>query len=215
MASSPSQPTASASAPPPPPQSTPQAPAPAAAAVHPTNPFIHNVALGVTPIALFALFLPPRRLDMRAVILGGVALWGTNRLVADYSGTSSVQRLAHRIGSLSGAELPEKAKETQARLRAERARRAARENLLTEDRRGRTEKEKEKERGLLEKVWMGDSDDDWKEKRDRREKEALSEGGGGYWGLIVDQISEVWNQGSKKKDEEGKGGEEGSQSKKP
>ncbi|KAI1466327.1 uncharacterized protein F4812DRAFT_433718 [Daldinia caldariorum] len=217
MASSPSQPpqpTASA-----PPQPQPQSPPGA-------NPFVHNVALGVTPIALLALFLPPRRLDLRAAILGGVALWGTNQLVADYSGTSSMQRMARRIGSLSGAELPEKAKETQARLRAERARRAAataaaaQEGLLMEDQRRRRmaeeeeERNRRKERGLLEKVWMGDSDEDWKAKRDQREKEALSEGGGGYWGLIVDQVSEVWSQGVKKKDEEGKEDKEG-QSKKP
>ncbi|KAK6951860.1 hypothetical protein Daesc_006385 [Daldinia eschscholtzii] len=209
MASSPSQP------PPPQPAAPPQVPA--------TNPFIHNVALGVTPIALLALFLPPRRLDMRSAILGGVALWGTNQLVADYSGTSSVQRMAQRVGSLSGVELPEKAKETQARIRAERARRAQQQQQQEEAKLGMgvgigedqkkkmlEEHRRKKERGLLEKVWMGDSDDDWKAKRDQREKEALSEGGGGYWGLIVDQVSEVWNQGLKKKDDEGeKEGKEG------
>ncbi|KAI1477916.1 hypothetical protein F4774DRAFT_387198 [Daldinia eschscholtzii] len=215
MASSPSQQPQPPQPPPQPAAAPPHHPTPQVPA---TNPFIHSVALGVTPIALLALFLPPRRLDMRSAILGGVALWGTNQLVADYSGTSSVQRMAQRVGSLSGVELPEKAKETQARIRAERARRAQQQQqqqqeeaklglgvgigadqkkMLEEHRR------KKEERGLLEKVWMGDSDDDWKAKRDQREKEALSEGGGGYWGLIVDQVSEVWNQGLKKKDDEG------------
>ncbi|KAI0133151.1 hypothetical protein F4776DRAFT_141583 [Hypoxylon sp. NC0597] len=176
-----------------------------------TNPFIHNVALGVTPIALLALFLPPRRLDMRALILGGVTLWGTNQLVYDYSGTSSVQRFNQRMKALTGAELPEKAQQIQARLRAEKAERARRlqeasaglpeeQRRLVEEQRLKAEGQN-KERGLLEKVWMGDSGDDWKEKRDRKEKEALSEGGGGYWGLIVDQVSEVWN-GKKADDKE-------------
>ncbi|KAI1776355.1 hypothetical protein F4818DRAFT_378416 [Hypoxylon cercidicola] len=188
---------------------------------HGTNPFVHNVALGVTPIALLALFLPPRRLDLRLGVLGGVALWGTNQLVHDYSGTSSLHRLGRRLQALSGTELPDKAKETQARLRAERARRLQlqqqeaaaaalpeeQRRLLEEQRRKQkeagagAEAEEEEEPGILERLWMGDSGEDWKEKRDRREKEALKEGGGGYWGLITDQISEVWNMGKKKTDE--------------
>ncbi|KAI2781542.1 hypothetical protein F4815DRAFT_498629 [Daldinia loculata] len=219
MASSPSQPQSAA---PPQPTST---STPTPTPQPPTNPFVHNVALGVTPIALFALFLPPRRLDLRAIILGGVALWGTNQLVADYSGTSSLRRMTQRLEKMSGAELPEKAKEMQARLRAERARRAQeglteeQKRMLEEHRRkgeGGKEKEKEKGRGLLERVWMGDSGEDWKAKRDQREKEALSEGGGGYWSLIADQVSEVWNQGKKKKDgDEEKEKEKESESKKP
>ncbi|OTB07764.1 hypothetical protein M426DRAFT_317657 [Hypoxylon sp. CI-4A] len=174
------------------------------------NPFVHNVALGVTPIALIALFLPPRRLDMRAALLGGVALWGTNQLVYDYSGTSTLHRVGKRMQALSGTELPDKAKETQARLRAERERIKLREAAaaaasagLSDDQKRLVEQQQQQkgERGLLKKVWMGDASDDWKEKRDQREKEALSEGGGGYWGLIVDQISEVWSGGKKKEDE--------------
>ncbi|KAL7625087.1 hypothetical protein AAE478_004301 [Parahypoxylon ruwenzoriense] len=182
-----------------------------------SSTFAHNIALGVTPTALLALFLPPRRLDARAAILGGVVLWGTNQLVYDYSGTSSVQRMQRRMEQLSGAELPEKAKQTQMRIRAERAERARRLQAqleaasspdLPEDQRRLLEEQRRKlegreaKKGLLERIWMGDQDADWKEKRDRREREALSEGGGGYWGLIADQISEVWNQGGKKSGEE-------------
>ncbi|KAI1390967.1 uncharacterized protein F4822DRAFT_395000 [Hypoxylon trugodes] len=201
--------------------STPPPPTPAQQQQPPQNqnPYIHNVALGVTPLALLALFLPPRRLDARTLILGGTALWGTNQLVYDYSGTSTFQRLQHQVGSFAGTELPEKARETQIKLRAERERRRllqegiTNDGLTVEQRRMIEEQRKKREdggtgknkedRGLLEKVWMGDSGDDWKEKREQREKEALSEGGGGYWGLIVDQISEVWS-GKKKDDGEGK-----------
>ncbi|KAI0166841.1 hypothetical protein GGR52DRAFT_555807 [Hypoxylon sp. FL1284] len=223
-------------APPPPPTATPP-PAPATATAtsaqqqqqnpyHNTNPYVHNVALFVTPTALLALFLPPRRADLRLLVLGGVSVWGTNQLVYDYTGTSSLRRVARLFGSiLPSQELPAKAKETQARMRAERERRRllreqqAAASLSADERRVRLleeqrlkrereeqrqkEEEEKEERGILERVWMGDSGDDWKEKRDRREKEALSDGGGGYWGLITDQISEVWNQGKKKKDEGG------------
>ncbi|KAF3068928.1 putative rhomboid family membrane protein [Daldinia childiae] len=114
---------------------------------------------------------------------------------------------------MSGAELPEKAKEMQARLRAERARRAQ-DGLTDEQKRMLEEHRRKGEKGLLERVWMGDSGEDWKAKRDQREKEALGEGGGGYWSLIADQVSEVWNQGKKKKDgDEEK--EKESESKKP
>ncbi|KAI1255989.1 hypothetical protein MGN70_002149 [Eutypa lata] len=195
------------------------------------NPFTHNVALGITPIAMFALFLPPRRLDMRQILLGGVAVWGTNQLVYDYSGRSFAQRFNSRMASMVGTELPEKAQRTQLLLRQERERRRQQQRdaeqlerlrqeaqalglpagdaelrgVLKERERERGQKgegegqgQGKKERGALEAIWMGDQDDDWKEKRDRREKEALSEGGGGYWGLIADQLAEVWSRGRKK-----------------
>ncbi|KAI8950805.1 hypothetical protein F4801DRAFT_321392 [Xylaria longipes] len=249
MASSPSAPTI-----PPSPsesQSQPQTDSPSGDKYNNNkNPLIHTVALGVTPLALIALCLPPRRLDLRATMLGGVALWGTNQLAHDFSGKSFAQRVNSRMASLSGAELPEKAKATQARLREEKERRetlrALREEMIrsgavtatgeglegwTEDQKRalleayekqRREKQqghrvnvgKEKDKGILERVWMGDAAPDWKEKRDKKEKEALQEGGGGYLGLITDQIAEVWR--GKKTDEgdasKGKTGEDSSKS---
>ncbi|KAJ8128850.1 hypothetical protein O1611_g4779 [Lasiodiplodia mahajangana] len=53
------------------------------------------------------------------------------------------------------------------------------------------------EKGILQRIWMGDAEPDWKEKREQKEREALQEGGGGYWGLITEQIAEVWNGGRK------------------
>lgn len=141
--------------------------------------------------------------------------------------------------SLAGPELPEKAKEVQARLRLEKELkaklRAVREEAVRSGHgpgpikvEGLTDEEKkillqvwktrrledveqetrvregneragEKgvEKGVLEKIWMGDAEPDWKEKRDQKEREALREGGGGYWGLITDQIGEVWSGGKK------------------
>lgn len=45
--------------------------------------------------------------------------------------------------------------------------------------------------GIMEKLWLGGEDRDWKEKRNKREKEAL-ESGKSYGDLIADQVSEVW-----------------------
>ncbi|KAI1131921.1 hypothetical protein F5Y10DRAFT_232239 [Nemania abortiva] len=209
-----------------------------------TNPLKHTVALGVTPLALIALALPPRRLDLRAVILGGVAIWGTNQLTHDYSGKSFAQRFSSRMASMSGLELPEKAKETQARLREEKWRRerlrALRDEMVSsgavtvkgpgmegwtddqkralleayekERREGgprRGQEESKTEKGILQRIWMGDATPDWKEKRDQKEREALQEGGGGYWGLITDQIAEVWNGGKKNEGDASKGKTDG------
>jgi hypothetical protein len=106
--------------------------------------------------------------------------------------------------------LPPKAKEMQTRLREEKLRREEAAIGGIEDIRRKGEElsrlreqersQKEKERGLLEKVWMGNEGDDWKEKRDRREREALEEGKG-YWDLIKEQIWDVWSSGEKKVEE--------------
>ncbi|KAH7032799.1 uncharacterized protein B0I36DRAFT_382806 [Microdochium trichocladiopsis] len=181
---------------------------------------LHNVALGVTPIALGAMFLPPRRFDLRLVILGGVALWGTNQLALDYTGTSTFARMGGRLQSMAGTELPEKAQRTQMLMRQERERRAAAaadqarldaagrysggagagEGKKQGGGRGGVEEEEER-KGSLEAIWMGDAEEDWKEKRARREREALQEGGGGIWGLIMDHISDVRNSGKQKRAE--------------
>jgi len=112
---------------------------------------------------------------------------------------------------MSATSLPPKAQEMQIRLREEKAKR---EGGIEEVRRKgeelarRTEEERirlrvldeekgKRERGVLEKVWMGGEGDDWKAKRDAKEKEALEEGKG-YGGLIMDQIWEVWNGGKEK-----------------
>jgi hypothetical protein len=106
--------------------------------------------------------------------------------------------------------LPPKAKEMQTRLREEKLRREEAAIGGIEDIRRKGEElsrlreqersQKEKERGLLEKVWMGNEGDDCKEKRDRREREALEEGKG-YWDLIKEQIWDVWSSGEKKVEE--------------
>ncbi|KAF2970020.1 hypothetical protein GQX73_g3533 [Xylaria multiplex] len=202
------------------------------------GPVTHTVALGVTPLALIALFLPPRRLDLRAAMLGGVAIWGTNQLAEDYTGRSFAQRFSSRMASLTGTELPEKAKATQVRIREEKERRKRLRDLRDEMIRtgaapanGEAWSEDQKralltaydrqhreggggievprkelgEKGILEKIWMGNAAPDWKEKRDQKEKEALQEGGGGYWGLIMDQIAEVWSGGKKDGEDTAKG----------
>lgn len=89
----------------------------------------------------------------------------------------------------------EKARETSRILKereeAERARRQGVEALGTE------------KKGLLGKLWMGEEEEGWKERRLEEERRALEEGKS-YTDIILEQIWEVWNW-DKKKGDEGKG----------
>ncbi|KAH7305711.1 hypothetical protein BKA65DRAFT_199616 [Rhexocercosporidium sp. MPI-PUGE-AT-0058] len=168
----------------------------------------HNIALGALIVCPIVILIPPRKLDIYTVALTAGFFAGGNHLASHYTGASIAQRFATRMESMSNHNLPPKAMETQRRLKEERERRdtgglanplirintADDKGVLAEMRRKENE---EKERGLLEKVWMGNEGSDWKAKRDQKEKEALDEGRG-YGGLIMDQIWEVWSWGKDK-----------------
>jgi len=131
-------------------------------------------------------------------------------------------RFGDKIKETTGDNLPPKALEVQKRLRAEKAERERREevrrrvevqtpsmgdvdsSVLRELERKEQAKIAEEggggggsRKGMFERVWLGGEGEDWKQKRDEREKAALEEGRG-YGGLIMDQIWEVWNWGEKK-----------------
>ncbi|KAG4435526.1 hypothetical protein IFR05_008993 [Cadophora sp. M221] len=171
----------------------------------------HNIALGALIVCPIVILLPPRKLDFYTVALTAGFFAGGNHLASHYTGASIAQRFGSRMESMSSHDLPPKALETQRRLKEERERREAGifsksisnvnaaddKNVVAEVRRKNAE---DKERGLLEKVWMGNEGADWKAKRDQKEKEALEEGRG-YGGLIMDQIWEVWSWGKDKAEE--------------
>lgn len=117
---------------------------------------------------------------------------GANQLATEYSGESLLNRAGRRVNSVFGTDLPPKAQEMQIRLREEKAR--AQKAL------GAQAEVAKEDRSVLNKIWMGGEDEDWKRKRDEKEKEAL-EDGRGYGGLIMDQIWEVWNWGKKEAEE--------------
>ncbi|KAI0016057.1 hypothetical protein F4780DRAFT_761195 [Xylariomycetidae sp. FL0641] len=144
----------------------------------------------LTPVAAVALALPPRRLDLRSVALGGVVLYGANQLVSASGGETTATRLQRRMLHFTGQALPEKAQRTREALLREREQKRRR---LAEDKDHPAE-DKKQQKGVLEKVWMGAESDDWEQKRGERERRALAEGGGGYWGLITDHVSEAWDQ---------------------
>lgn len=120
----------------------------------------------------------------------------------EYTGRSIPESLHSMALRKSKTELPsDRAREVKALLQQERDRQRAtgiqiehgKEGETTRALREKMELEK-KERGVLEKLWMGEEGSDWKKKRDERERVALQEGKG-YADLIMEQIWEVWNWG--------------------
>ncbi|KAF2502233.1 hypothetical protein BU16DRAFT_611922 [Lophium mytilinum] len=140
--------------------------------------------------------LPPRKLDLYTFGLGAVWVASASHITHQRTGQGIWRNVASRVGP--PAALPtERAREVKRELEERRV--ALRGNTPayppTQDKGKVIE-----ERGVLERVWMGQEEEGWKEKRLREEREALEEGRG-YGDLILEQVWEVWNWGK------GKGGD--------
>lgn len=155
-----------------------------------------NLAIGGVILCPLIAILPPRKLDLYTFSLGIGFYLSADHLVTLRTGRGLVQNLS----PLRAVELPtERARETQRILAEERekGRRAL-------DRKG--EGEREGERGVLGKLWMGDETEGWKERRLEEERKALEEGKS-YTDMIFEQIWDVWNWDKKKSGNSGEDGE--------
>lgn len=56
----------------------------------------------------------------------------------------------------------------------------------------RMENEKNKTAGMVKDIWMGGEKEDWQEKRAEEHRKSIEEGKG-LSGIIMEQISDVWN----------------------
>lgn len=179
----------------------------------PRIPVIHNAALAGAIITPLAMLLPPRRLDIRFLVLfGGFAL-STNQLSYEYTGTSIYSRFGQRIQSASSLELPEGARRTQQLLKEHREKEAA-EKRTAGDAQG-----KEKEGGLAalgKDIWMGSETEGWEKRRSEEHKRKLEEGQG-IGEIIMEQIADVfsgnWRAGANKS--EGEDGSSSNESERP
>lgn len=173
---------------------------------HPSSrqSLIRNISLAAVIICPILIALPPRKIDIYTVGLVGGTFFATNTLAQEYSGRSITGRMQDRMRAMADPALPPKAMEMQRRMRDEKAeldRERERRGFTTPVKEGvREELEKERERGFVKRIWYGNEGEDWKEKRDQREKEAL-ENGDGYGGLIMGQIKEVFDFEKKKIEE--------------
>lgn len=154
-----------------------------------TPQWLHNSAIAVAILGPIAMLMPPRRADLRSVVLSGGTFWATNQLAFDYTGQSIRQRFQSRMAVITDGGLPEQARRNQELIRQERLRREA--ALPEEQRKAKEMERRRKEQGVLDRLWMGGESENWKEERAKKEKEALDDGRG-YQGLIMDQIWEVW-----------------------
>ncbi|CAI6332774.1 unnamed protein product [Periconia digitata] len=145
-----------------------------------------NLAIGGLITCPVIALLPPRKLDLYTFSLA-IGFY----LSADHLAQSSTGRPLLQQFSFTNpvTTLPTE--------RAERNR-----ELLKEAERVRREglgelKDKERERGVLERVWMGGESEGWKERRLEEERKALEEGKS-FADMIFEQIWHVWNWGDDK-----------------
>ncbi|EUC33266.1 hypothetical protein COCVIDRAFT_84508 [Bipolaris victoriae FI3] len=151
---------------------------------------VRNLAIGGLVVCPIIALLPPRKLDLYTFSLGIGFYLSADHLITLRTGRGLVQNLS----PMRAMELPtDRARETQRILQEER-----------EKGRKALERKEGQQKGVLGKLWMGDEDEGWKEKRLEEERKALEEGKG-YGDLIMEQIWDVWNWDKKKgKDNESK-----------
>ncbi|KAF2269903.1 hypothetical protein CC78DRAFT_529067 [Lojkania enalia] len=151
-----------------------------------------NLAIGGVIICPIVALVPPRKLDLYTFSLAMGFYLSADHLSSHYTGKSLIHQIP--LPSAPGSALPtEKAREMQRQIKEKEAMEKGSETL----------KDREKNKTLWHKIWMGDEKEGWKERRLEEERKALAEGKS-YQSLILDQIWEVWNW-DKKKNGDGKG----------
>ncbi|KAL5335423.1 hypothetical protein BJX70DRAFT_325460 [Aspergillus crustosus] len=181
--------------------------------------FKDNIAIAFLITSPILLVIPPRRLNPSAVFHISAFSISLNHIIGQKTGRSILDRIEDRITSksthnpipsfLGGGEtggLPtDKAREIHEKIRIAREARIQEENVPKEELE-RLRAQKEHERGVVDRVWMGNEKGGWKERRLREEQKALDEGKG-YGDLIREHIWDVWTWGENKK-EDGEDGED-------
>lgn len=151
--------------------------------------FIHTTSLALLFLAPVLIALPPRKLDLYTVALGGAFVLSANQLTKERTGLG----IMGNIASMAGDRKMSKAEEFHLKYKLEKERRL-RENPSVELRPASKLETAAKE------LWMGGEKEGWKERRLKEEQEKIEQGEG-YGGMIMDQIWEVWNWGQKKAEE--------------
>ncbi|PHH64965.1 hypothetical protein CDD81_3602 [Ophiocordyceps australis] len=145
----------------------------------PRNPVIHNAALAGAVVTPLAMLLPPRKLDLRFLVLAGAFSLSTSQLAYEYTGQSIYSRFGSRVESIFSPKLPEGAERTR--------------QLLLEHR--EREGGKKAENGVIKGIWMGNESEDWSQKRAEEHGKSFKEGKG-MSGIILEQVMDVWSRGS-------------------
>lgn len=149
-----------------------------------------NLSWGLVIACPAIMLMPPRKFDIYTVLLGGSTFFSANHLRMHYFNGPTPGALPDSSSGWFQQSMPtERAREIQAQLARQRE---AKEGKAQED------------RGVVEKLWMGNETEGWKERRVAEDNEKIAEGMG-IADMILEQVNEVF--GSKKKgevEEEGK-----------
>jgi hypothetical protein len=144
---------------------------------------VHYACIAGVILCPIGLALPPRKFDIRFLIITSAFSLCSDRLVADYTGTSLYRRVYLRLrGVFSSADLPEGARRTQTLLREEKERRAAKVaaagggDAIDGVRLKPADGEGQEKRGWWKRIWAASEGEDWVQKRAEAERKALAEG---------------------------------------
>lgn len=143
--------------------------------------FLNNSALAGAIICPLVMLIPPRKLDLRFLVLSSAFSLSTNHLAHVYTGESIYARFQRRTNAVVNSvsnPLPPEAQRTQQLLREHRAAKEA------------AEKGKGGLAKVVDDVWMGGEDKDWQKKRLEEHQRSFDEGKG-MMGIIMDQITDV------------------------
>ncbi|RMJ23729.1 hypothetical protein PHISP_05409 [Aspergillus sp. HF37] len=166
--------------------------------------FKHYAAITCFIASPILIALPPRRLNTLSAIQVSAFGMSTNHLIREYTGQSVAGHIFSRISS--SQDLPsERAQAIQAKLRATRDAQIRDNGNTVGDELEKLQGQQQNDKGLAQRVWMGNETEDWKERRLQEEQKVLSEGKG-YWDLIMRYISDAWSGGKQdqaKSDEAG------------
>jgi hypothetical protein len=189
---------------------------------HGTPNWLHNSAILIAVLGPIGLLLPGRGrrksilpgFSLQNAVLGGASFWGVNQLAHDFTGKSIWARSNERWASVLTPldPLPDKAKankllmdkEREARRRAESAptvaaptaavaTAATAPGLISEKKSQAQSKPAEAKRGWVESLWMGNEKEGWRERRKDEDRKAL-ESGTSIGEMMMEQISDAWNQ---------------------
>lgn len=165
------------------------------------NKYIHYTSWACLIGGPIILALPPRKLDLYTLGILISIFAGANEVSREQTGISMVDRIGQRLARSTSALPPQAVELQQRRLKEERERTrkiqdaqriSFSDNKFQPSTNQEAPADQKKPPGFWHKVWMGGEDDNWREERLKKEREAL-ESGKGYFDLIKDQVWEVWN----------------------
>lgn len=138
---------------------------------------------------------PPRKLDFYTVSLCASFYLSANHLVSTRTGSGIGGHIVQRLSQPPPApfrDLPsDKAEALQAQIRATREAQMQG-GALNEEELAKLRRRQDAGKGVLERLWMGQESEGWKEKRLQEEAKALAEGKG-YWDLILGYFGDAFS----------------------